>query len=160
MLREMTAADVPQVVAVQKPGAIAALPDVFPQESYPFPADVVARRWYEEVADPEIDCLVIQRDGVVIGFAATRGDELLHFGIDLALWGTGLGRAAHDAVLDRMRRRHVSRAWLRVFVGNRRARAFYEKLGWRSTGERSRSPFPPHPELLRYEVDLGDPPAA
>jgi len=86
--------------------------------------------------------------------AAIRGDELLHFGIALELWGSGLAVAAHDAVLERMRAAGVRRAWLRVFTGNGRGRAFYEKLGWRPSGERSRSTFAPYPELLRYERDL------
>jgi len=62
--------------------------------------------------------------------------------------------AAHDAVLERMRTNDVRRAWLRVFTANGRGRAFYEKLGWRWTGERSVSTFAPYPELLHYERDL------
>lgn len=51
-----------------------------------------------------------------------------------------------------MRVRGVQRAWLRVFTGNRRGRRFYERLGWEPTGDRTRSSFPPYPELLRYEL--------
>jgi hypothetical protein len=31
--------------------------------------------------------------------------------------------------------------------------AVLEKLGWAPTGERTKSSFPPHAELLRYERD-------
>jgi RimJ/RimL family protein N-acetyltransferase len=65
---------------------------------------------------------------------------------------SGLAMAAHDAVLERMRTNDVRRAWLRVFTANGRGRAFYEKLGWRWTGERSVSTFAPYPE--HYERDL------
>ena len=59
-----------------------------------------------------------------------------------------------DAVLERLRTNGVQRAWLRVFAANGRGRAFYDKLGWCWTGERSFSSFAPYPELLRYERDL------
>lgn len=158
-LRPMVAVDVPDVVDVQEPGAVRALADVFPQDEHPFPRDDVAGRWLEELADPAIDAWVLQRDGAVAGFAAVRGDELLHFGIAVEHWGTGLAECAHEAVLERMSGRGLRRAWLRVFTGNGRARRFYERLGWQATGERTRSSFPPHPELLRYERVLDQAPA-
>ena len=93
-------------------------------------------------------------DGAVVGFAAIRDDEFLHFGTAVERWGTGVAQTAHDAVLDLMVSRGVRRAWLTVFTGNGRGRRFYEKLGWRQTGDRTNSSFPPHAELLRYERSL------
>ncbi|MBA2304686.1 MAG: GNAT family N-acetyltransferase [Acidobacteria bacterium] len=151
----MTAADVPNVLAVQQPGAVLGLAEVFPQNRYPFPRDVIAQRWIEEIAMPGIDCLVVLRAGAVVGFAAAREDEFSHFGIAVEYWGTGIAQDAHDAVLDRMRARDVQRAWLRVFTGNRRGRRFYEKLGWIPSGDPSHSAFPPYAELLRYERHVG-----
>lgn len=150
----MTAADVDAVLEVQQPGAVLGLAEVFSQDTHPFPRDVVADRWREEIAEPDIDCFVVELDGTTVGFAATREAELLHFGVAVEHWGSGVARAAHDAVLARMRDRGVRRAWLRVFTGNGRGRGFYEKLGWQPTGERSTSTFPPYPELLRYERAL------
>jgi RimJ/RimL family protein N-acetyltransferase len=155
LLRDMTAADVPAVLDVQEPGASRGLADVFPQDTHPFPRDAVARRWEAELVTPGIHCLVIQRHGAVAGFAAIRSDEFLHFGIAVELWGSGLAELAHDAVLDRMRALGIQRAWLRVFTRNARGRRFYEKLGWRPTGERTNSNFPPYPELVHYERSLG-----
>lgn len=153
-LRPMTAADVPLVVAVQEPAAVVGLAEVFPQETHPFPRADIAGRWVEEIGTPGTDCLVVIGGHEVLGFAAVRGDEMLHFGIALEQWGTGVAREAHDSVVDLMRSKGVRVAWLRVFTGNGRGRAFYEKLGWVPTGERTRSGFPPHPELLRYELAL------
>jgi RimJ/RimL family protein N-acetyltransferase len=153
-LREMTVGDVADVVAVQEPASIAGLSEVFPQERYPFPRDAVARRWCEEIEDPGTDCYVIAVGDDVIGFAAVRGAELLHFGIAVDHWGSGAAKEAHDLVLDVIRGRGFGRAWLRVFTGNGRGRRFYEKLGWRATGDRSHSSFPPYAELLRYEISL------
>lgn len=147
----MRAADVEDVLDVQEPGAVRALAEVFPQDSYPFPRHEVAQRWLHEIAMPGTDCYVVLVDGATAGFAAIRDDEFLHFGIALEHWGTGLAHQAHDDVLDRMETRGVRRAWLRVFTGNRRARRFYEKLGWQPTDARTQSSFPPHPELVHYE---------
>lgn len=154
VLRAMNPEDTTQVLAVQEPGAVVGLAKVFPQDDFPFPREAVGRRWLEEIEAHEIDCFVVEQNEVVIGFAATREDEFMHFGIAREHWGTGAAQAAHDAVLDRMRVKGIRRAWLLVFTGNERGRRFYERLGWEATGDRSRSGFPPHPELLRYELEL------
>jgi RimJ/RimL family protein N-acetyltransferase len=155
VLRTMREADVDAVVDVQQLGSVRALSTVFPQDRYPFPRDEVAARWRAEVADPVVDCFVVLHHHGLGGFAATRGDELLHFGIAVEHWGSGLAARAHDEVLEHLRARGLRSAWLRVFTGNARARRFYEKHQWEPTGERSVSSFAPHPELMRYERGLG-----
>ncbi|WP_377641274.1 GNAT family N-acetyltransferase [Oryzobacter terrae] len=154
-LRRMTAGDVEDVLDVQQPGAVLGLADVFPQELFPFPRETVGRRWRDEIADPVVDCLVVELDGAVVGFAATSGREVRHFGIAPALWGTGVAAAAHDALLDLMAARGIRRAWLTVYTDNHRGRRFYERLGWRPTGATSVGPVPPHAQLLRYDRDVG-----
>lgn len=154
VLRAMTLADVEGVLEVQESGAVRGLAEVFPQDAYPFPRDEIGRRWREEIATPGIDCYVVTLDDAVVGFAATRKDEFLHFGIAVEHWGTGLAQTAHDAVLDRLRAQGVQRSWLTVFAANPRGRRFYEKLGWKPTGDRTHTSYPPHPELLRYEREV------
>ena len=154
VLRAMTPTDVPAVVAVQEPGAVLGLAEVFPQDEHPFPREAIADRWLREIEAHGTECFVVLHHDDVAGFAATRGEEFLHFGVAVEHWGDGLARAAHDAVLGSMRAVGVERARLRVFTGNGRGRRFYEKQGWRPTGERSRSSFPPCPELLTYERSL------
>jgi RimJ/RimL family protein N-acetyltransferase len=155
-LREMTAADVPHVLDVQQPAAVIGLAEVFPQDEHPFPREVIAQRWAEEIATAGTDCLVVSLGSAVAGFAAVREDEFLHFGIAVEYWGTGVAQAAHDAVLDRMRTSGVQLAWMRVLTKNARGRRFYERLGWVQTGRPSRSTFPPFAELLRYERDIAE----
>lgn len=86
----MAAVDVPQVVAIQELASVATLASVFPQEELPFPRDDVARRWREELAAPGIDCYVVIIADAVVGFAAIRKDEILHFGVAIEHWGTGI----------------------------------------------------------------------
>jgi RimJ/RimL family protein N-acetyltransferase len=153
VLRPMRHDDVPAVMAVQEPASVAGLSGVFPQDLHPFPRDVLAGRWHEEIDDPALACLVIERAGAVAGFAALDGDEVKHFGVALEEWGSGLASTAHDELLARMAAAGVERPWLRCYAANPRGRAFWEKHGWRATGERSRGPMPPHAELLTYTYD-------
>ena len=149
--------DVPAVMAVQEPASIAGLSGVFSQDAHPFPRDLLAERWREEIADPDIDCFVVLREDEIAGFAAVEGAEVKHFGVAVEEWGSGLARVAHDELLVRMEDAGVERPWLRVYAANPRGRAFWEKLGWRDTGERSRGPMPPHAGLLTYAYDPSGP---
>lgn len=155
-LRPMLVADLPDLLAVQEPGAVAGLAHVFQQETHPFPREAVLVRWREELADPAIAAYVaVDPEGHLRGFAARRDDELFRFGTALETWGSGLATWLHDALVATYPQ-DVTRLRLRVFSENARARRFYEKLGWRPTGHESRSSFPPHPLLVEYAVDRAD----
>jgi RimJ/RimL family protein N-acetyltransferase len=154
VLRPMTPADIDEMVAVQRDAAVVGLAHLFPQDEHPFPVAEVRERWAREVVDPAIDCFVILADGRIAGFAATRSDELLHFGTALSTWGSGLAGRAHDEVIAHLTAQGHDHGWLRVFEGNHRARRFYERRDWVATGDPSRTSFPPHPVLLRYERTL------
>jgi GNAT superfamily N-acetyltransferase len=49
-------------------------------------------------------------------------------------WGTGVGRALHDALVAELTAGGASEATLWVLEPNRRARAFYEREGWKYDG--------------------------
>jgi RimJ/RimL family protein N-acetyltransferase len=155
ILREATAHDVEAILDIQQPAAILAFAHIFPQDEYPFPRAELADRWRGEIADPGIRVYVsTDAAGHVNGFAATRPAVLQHFGTAVATWGTGLARDLHDAVMRELAGTGATRVRLHVLEANRRARRFYEKSGWRPTGERTRSHFAPYPVLLEYEVAL------
>lgn len=158
--RCMEYADLPELLVVQERGAVAGLSNVFPQETHPFPREVVRGRWEHELGDPAIAAYVARSaDERLVGFAARRADELLHFGTALETWGSGLATWLHDALIATYPP-GVSPVRLRVFADNGRARRFYEKLGWTATGVESRTSFPPHPTLLEYRLDRAGPVAA
>ena len=89
-LRIMRDSGVPEVVAIQEPASVVGLASVFPQDEFPFPRQDVARRWREEIAEAGTDCFVVLERDAVVGFAAIRGDELLHFGIAIERCGSGI----------------------------------------------------------------------
>lgn len=158
IVRLAVVADVHPLVDVQQQGAVLGLSHVFPQDTHPFPREDIARRWIAEIADPATQAYVCTDDqGNITGFAATRGGELLHFGTSPTTWGSGLAAELHDAVLGTIAETASGTCVrLRVFEANLRARRFYEKLGWRQTGVRTATSFPPHPELLEYDRRLDD----
>jgi RimJ/RimL family protein N-acetyltransferase len=158
--RPMAYADLPELVVMQERGAVAGLSNVFPQDAHPFPRETIRSRWREELADPDIAAYVAtEGPGHVVGFAARRGDELLHFGTAVETWGSGLATWLHDELVATYPR-ELRELRLRVFTENRRGRRFYEKLGWKATGLESRTSFPPHPTLLEYRLDRTGPVAA
>jgi RimJ/RimL family protein N-acetyltransferase len=155
LLRDAVLSDVPALIEVQQAGALQALTHIFPQDLYPFPRAAVEARWAAEILDPDVKVYVIEQDETgIVGFAAVRDNELLHFGTAVETWGSGLAAAAHRQVMQRLAATGSTRARLRVFEENLRARRFYEKLGWRCTDRISRTSFPPRPVLLEYELDL------
>jgi ribosomal protein S18 acetylase RimI-like enzyme len=156
IFRRAAASDVDSLVDIQQAGAVLALGHIFPQNLHPFPRDAIVRRWLAEIADPGTQVYLSTDDGGrVTGFAATRSDELLHFGTAPATWGSGLASSLHDAVLATFAEAGIGPLIrLHVFDANARARRFYEKHGWRATGRRNRSSFSPHPELIEYHRQL------
>jgi RimJ/RimL family protein N-acetyltransferase len=151
LLRLADPADLSALLDVQEPGAVRSLGHIFPQETHPFPRDELRARWLREIADVDVTVYVAEDDEQrLVAFAATRADEFLHFGTAVDTWGTGLATEVHDEVLNRMSAAGVFRARLHVFEENRRARRFYEKHGWRATGQRRPTTFAPYPELLEY----------
>ena len=155
LLRAAVIPDLPALLDVQEAGAVRALAAIFPQDVHPFPRAALRARWEAELADPDVAVYVVERTaGVIEGFAAVRGDELLHFGTAVATWGTGLAAAAHDELVARFAAAGAASARLRVFAANHRARRFYEKMGWRPADRWSRSSFPPYPVLLEYRREI------
>jgi diamine N-acetyltransferase len=155
VLRPMSHADLDALLDIQREASVLALGRIFPQAEHPFPGDEIRERWSREIESDDVDCFVVVGPaGEVAGFAATRGNELLHFGTSVPVWGSGLAGAAHDEILEHLRENGFAEAWLRVFAENHRARRFYEQRGWLATGERTRTQFAPHPVLLSYARPL------
>ncbi len=154
-IRVATVDDVEELVDVQEEAAVPAFGHIFDQDEHPFPRDDVVTRWTAKIRDDEHEVYVmVDGAGAIVGFAATKDDEVVHFGTALRSWGTGLAQELLDAVLERMRASGVEVARLWVMVENHRGRRFYEKLGWVDSGARSHSPFAPHPVMWELEKVL------
>jgi RimJ/RimL family protein N-acetyltransferase len=152
IVRDMMLDDLPALIELQQAGAVVGMASVFPQDRHPFPRETIVARWQEELADPAVDVYAaVDDEGALVGFAATSGSELLHFGTAIDTWGQGTAGELLGVIVSRLLASGTEPT-LRVFAENRRARRFYEKHGWRPTGLSSVSSFEPHPVLLEYAL--------
>jgi GNAT superfamily N-acetyltransferase len=140
---------------LQEEASLAAFAHVFPPERYPFPRVAVLERWTTTLSDPAASVLVAERNGSVVGLAAVRADWLDGLYVHPDSWGTGVGRILHDESIRLLRHAGCRRCHLWVLEQNRRARHFYERLGWRENGAVREVPFPPNPLDVGYTLDLG-----
>ena len=102
-------------------------------------------RFAPEVHLARIEATLANPDAVVLvtvdgtGHVAWRPEEdrahLLALFVAREAWGTGLARRLHDRALESMRERDFTEASLYTPAGQARARRFYEREGWRRTGE-------------------------
>ena len=99
---------------------------------------VLAQRWRRRDRRRGRRCFVIVASEVAGSRHLSR--EVKHFGDAVEEWGSGLAVAAHDELVALLRAEGHATPWLRVYADNPRGRAFYDKLGWTDTGERSRGP--------------------
>lgn len=104
---------------------------------------------------------VAESQGQIAGFVVVKGDEVEQVFVDRAARGSGVAAMLLRRAECEIRSAGHRRAWLAVVAGNRRARSFYSREGWRDSGpftyqaETAAGPFavPSH----RYEIDLVDP---
>jgi putative acetyltransferase len=103
---------------------------------------------------------VAERHEQTVGFVVVKDDEVEQLYVDRAARGTGVAAMLLRNGEAEIRRAGHRTAWLAVVAGNRRARSFYSRLGWRDSGpmsymaETEAGPLavPTH----RYEIDLAD----
>lgn len=98
---------------------------------------------------------VAEMEGEAAGFCIVEGDELYQLFVSARARGTGIAAALVADAETRMAAAGVRTAWLACAIGNERAARFYQKCGWRLTGNMlSRLPVPDgvfELEVWRYE---------
>jgi GNAT superfamily N-acetyltransferase len=72
--------------------------------------------------------------GEVAGFVLVADDEVEQVYVSAAHRGTGVSGLLLADAERQVREGGYAKAWLAVVAGNTRARAFYEKAGWRDEG--------------------------
>lgn len=143
MIRLANNTDADVLYVMEKAASSPALAHVF--GATPFPDGDVRARWRFVLDDPSATVLIDEEANEPIGYAAYGDGWLRHLGVLPEHWGSGRGRTLHDEVVSRSTVGGVPAAYLWVLVDNHRARAFYNRLGWRETGQREPEVFPPYP---------------
>lgn len=156
LLRPLTHDDLDELIAIEREASIAAFSHIFPQDTHPWNDEAMRERRVRELDDAITSCFAIvdTETGHLNGFAATQGDQFLHFLMAKPTWGSGLAGQAHDEIVDHLRTQGHQRIWLWCLVENRRAMRFYTARGWQPTGTVERSTYAPYPEMRRLELDL------
>ena len=131
---------------LQKAASVAALGHVFPPDRHPYPDDEIRRRWREWPGE----VLLAERDGEPVGLAGYEGCWLHGLYVRPEEWGSGIAVALHDAVVEVLADCPELHLW--VLTENHRARAFYERRGWRADGTSRVVEYPPHPIDLGYTL--------
>jgi diamine N-acetyltransferase len=151
-VRRAREADADALLDVQRTASLAAFGHIFPPGDPPFPDEQIRASWLDVLASPEAEALIAEEAGDVVGLVSVfpaRGLVERLF-VRPERWGSGVAGTLHDMALERIRAAGAEEAWLWVMDENRRARRFYERRGWRPSGEARRSEYPPHPLALRY----------
>ena len=89
---------------------------------------------------------VVERDGVIAGFAVGNGQtgNIWAMFVDPGHEGRGCGRQLHAALVGWLWEQGLDRLWLTTEAGTR-AERFYERAGWVRTG-------PPIGPEVRFEL--------
>ena len=99
--------------------------------TYPFPPaypDDDVRRWIrDEIVPREETFVAVEPDGTVVGFMSLRDDDLDHLYVRPDRFERGIG----SRLIDLAKERRPRGLWLYTFQVNDRARAFYERRGFR-----------------------------
>ena len=154
-LRRATEADVDAIARVWQQGWLDAHVEHVPQE-------LVAHRGFDQFVrrgrDRVPSTWVATLGGAVVGFVTLKDDELEQIFVERAARGSGVAVALLARGEEELRAAGHRTAWLAVVSGNARARAFYERQGWRDAGgfvyhaETAAGPLPVPSQ--RYERDL------
>ena len=90
--------------------------------------------FHRRAAERATEATVAEIDGAVAGFVIVVGDEVEQVYVDRAFRGTGVAGVLIAEAERQVRANGHDEAWLAVVAGNARARAFYERSGWRDDG--------------------------
>jgi GNAT superfamily N-acetyltransferase len=112
------------MAAVWLDSALTAYADIFPAEAPKPTLDSLV-----DALSGDVPGFVAQDDDDIVGLVQVHGDWLAHLYVRPAVWGRGVGRALHDAAVAG----GGTQLW--VLEHNTRARAMYERWGWRLTDE-------------------------
>ncbi|WP_405649698.1 GNAT family N-acetyltransferase [Streptomyces sp. NBC_00019] len=167
-VREMTLADCDRVAEIRVRGWQSAYRGLMPQsylDALSVTEDAERRRERFRQSDGSVVNLVAEQDGELLGWAAhgpyredevrTADAELYALYVDPGRYGASIGHALLQESVRRCTAAGHDRMYLWVLKGNTRARAFYERAGFRPDG--TEEPFEvdgvPVPEV-RYTRSL------
>ena len=138
--------DAAVVAQLQLDAMLAAYGRIFPASAPPPVLDEMVNEWQVRLGgDGTIaqETLVAVDDDQIVGVVVAGPDpvepargHVARFYVAPDRWGQGVGQRLYVAAIGHLGRSDYPEATLWVLERNRRARAWYERLGWRTTGGR------------------------
>ncbi|MEU6450817.1 GNAT family N-acetyltransferase [Streptomyces sp. NPDC046979] len=133
VIRTVLPAEAETVAALHARARATYYPDGLPDDGLDWPA-----RWRTTVERTDGHVLCAVEQGRIAAIASFRVPEdgaadtvkLFQFHVDPGHWRAGLGTALHAACVEQWQADGRRSAVLDVHVDNRRAQAFYARLGW------------------------------
>ena len=132
MIREATLSDVSRIAEIRVFVNRAKFWPIFQDDAYSF-VELQVLPVAERYADPAVlsGIHVCEDGGVVKGFVHVEGEEILTLYVDPFFWGQGIG-----SELIEFARRNTPATFLWALEKNDGAIRFYERHGFRLTGDR------------------------
>jgi GNAT superfamily N-acetyltransferase len=153
-IRRASRDDADALVEIQASASVTGFAHIFPPDRYPFPTQAVRDRWETELAGTGTEIFLAETRATAVGLVAVKPGWLEALYVQPRWWGTGVASRLHDAAVTRLRALGCRTAELWVLEHNARARAFYERRGWRANGATRVVPFPPRPLDVGYTLEL------
>src|SRR5947209_6669836 len=154
-LRVATVDDAPVLAELQRRAALTAYGDIFPPEAPSPTFERLLCRWQSWLESGSLTGFVAELAGEPVGVVLAGADpvevsmgHLARMYVAPDRWGHGIGGSLHAIAVDHLRGAGYTEGTLWVLEGNQRARSWYERLGWRATGER-KTVFRPAIDKLR-----------
>lgn len=144
--------------------ALVAYAHIFPPQAPAPSLDATVAQWTQWLSGPASRTAFVAESDSLLGVALAGPDpmdewlgHLSRLYVSPGDQGRGTGRRLYDACMEHLRSRGFSEATLWVLEHNKRARAWYERLGWELTGERKAVWEPGGIDDLRYRISVVSP---
>lgn len=146
-LRVAEQCDAIAIEAMVRRSALSAYKDIFPPDA-PMPSTAEALADWRELLRADgnsqrVRVIAAIDSEAVIGVVAVGVDatydacaHISRLYVDPPLWGRGIGTSLYRAATRQLLAAGYGQATLWTLEKNARARCWYERLGWRATGER------------------------
>jgi ribosomal protein S18 acetylase RimI-like enzyme len=162
VIRTASPEEAPAIAELHLRTAIAGYGHIFPPEAEVPTIAALLADWAAWLADPARSAFVADGGDQLLGVVLAGPDDddaslghVARLYVDARRWGEGLGRRLYDAAVGHCAAAGFDEATLWVLEANDRARSWYERLGWRPTGERKVVYGPAGIVDLQYRVTLG-----